>query len=246
MQARILLADDDAHIREVVSVLLTSEGYDVQTAADGNEALQLFKNVQTNACYDEAHNQPYAFFDLIILDVLMPGLSGLEVCKYIREQSNTPVLFLTARSQDADKVRGFTVGGDDYLPKPFSAVEMLARVKALLRRYHRYGGSPIQENRTKLMVGDITIDVSGRRIFGPAGAIALTDFEFSVLLLLAQNKDKIFSAREIYEAVWNEPFLEQSANNVMVHIRNLRRKLGDNPQNPRYIRTVWGRGYTIG
>ena len=237
MQARILLADDDAHIREVVSVLLTSEGYDVQTAADGNEALQFFESAQS---------QPSAVFDLVILDVLMPGLSGLEVCKHIREQSNTPVLFLTARSQDADKVRGFTVGGDDYLPKPFSAIEMLARVKALLRRYHRYGGSPIQENRTKIMVGDIIIDASGRRIVSPAGVIALTDFEFSVLLLLAQNKGTIFSAREIYETVWNEPFLEQSTNTVMVHIRNLRRKLGDNPQNPRYIRTVWGRGYTIG
>ena len=232
MQAHLLLADDDAHIREVVCVLLESEGYAVHTAVDGVEALQLF---ETNMG-----------FDLIILDVLMPGLSGLDVCKRIREQSNTPVLFLTARSQDADKVRGFVAGGDDYLPKPFSAIEMLARVNALLRRYHRYGGSPAQTQRTKLTVGDITIDVSGRHVFGPAGAIALTDFEFSVLLLLAQHRGTIFSAREIYEAVWDEPFLEQSANTVMVHIRNLRRKLGDNPQNPRYIRTVWGRGYTIG
>lgn len=228
-QARILLADDDPDILEVVSVLLASEGYRVDAARDGLEALAL----------------AWHPFDLAILDVMMPKASGLEVCERLRLSSNAPILFLTARSQDADKVAGLAVGGDDYLVKPFSTPELLARVKAMLRRYRQYGSAQGVQTGETIQAGPVLIDTRARRVSKGGTPVALTDLEYEVLLALARNRGRVVSARELYENVWRSMYLPQSNNTVMAHIKNLRKKLEADPRDPQIVRTAWGRGYTI-
>lgn len=228
-QARILLADDDPDILEVVSVLLASEGYRVDAARDGLEALAL----------------AWHPFDLAILDVMMPKASGLEVCERLRLSSNAPILFLTARSQDADKVAGLAVGGDDYLVKPFSTPELLARVKAMLRRYRQYGSAQGMQTGETIQAGPVLIDTRARRVSKGGTPVALTDLEYEVLLALARNRGRVVSARELYENVWRSMYLPQSNNTVMAHIKNLRKKLEADPRDPQIVRTVWGRGYII-
>ena len=228
-QARILLADDDPDILEVVSVLLASEGYRVDAARDGLEALAL----------------AWHPFDLAILDVMMPKASGLEVCERLRLSSNAPILFLTARSQDADKVAGLAVGGDDYLVKPFSTPELLARVKAMLRRYRQYGSAQGGQTGETIQAGPVLIDTRARRVSKGGTPVALTDLEYEVLLALARNRGRVVSARELYENVWRSMYLPQSNNTVMAHIKNLRKKLEADPRDPQIVRTAWGRGYTI-
>lgn len=225
---KILIADDDAQIREVLRILLQSEGYEVVEAADGREAIHL-------AGED---------VDLMILDIMMPGTNGFSACAEIRKQSSAPVIFLSARSQDSDKTMGFSVGGDDYLAKPFSASELLARVKAALRRYLVYGAKP-REQADILHISDIVIDQEAKRVLRDGNEIFLTDIEYGVLLLLAKNRKKVFSVQNIYESVWQEPYYYSANNTVMVHMRNIRKKLGDSAQNGEIIRTVWGRGYRI-
>ncbi|EJU33310.1 response regulator receiver domain protein [Slackia sp. CM382] len=228
-QARILLADDDPDILEVVSVLLASEGYRVDAARDGLEALALARHP----------------FDLAILDVMMPKASGLEVCERLRLSSNAPILFLTACSQDADKVAGLAVGGDDYLVKPFSTPELLARVRAMLRRYRQYGSVQGAQTGETIQAGPVLIDTRARRVSKGETPVALTDLEYEVLLALARNRGRVVSARELYENVWRSMYLPQSNNTVMAHIKNLRKKLEADPRDPQIVRTVWGRGYTI-
>lgn len=228
-QARILLADDDPDILEVVSVLLASEGYRVDAARDGLEALALARHP----------------FDLAILDVMMPKASGLEVCERLRLSSNAPILFLTARSQDADKVAGLAVGGDDYLVKPFSTPELLARVRAMLRRYRQYGSVQGAQTGETIQAGPVLIDTRARRVSKGGTPVALTDLEYEVLLALARNRGRVVSARELYENVWRSMYLPQSNNTVMAHIKNLRKKLEADPRDPQIVRTAWGRGYTI-
>ncbi len=226
---KILFADDDPEIRSVVRVLLESEGYEVIEAADGEEAVRLA---------DET-------MDLIILDVMMPCKNGILACVEIRSRLTVPILFLTARTQDSDKTVGFSAGADDYLAKPFSYAELAARVKALIRRYHVYKGK-------ETAVGDGTISVRGLSIsrldgtvFREGEEIRLTDLEYRILLLLASNRGKIFTIENIYESVWEEPFFYSATNTVMVHIRNLRKKLEIDPKNPSYVVNVWGKGYRI-
>ena len=224
----VLFADDDPEIREVLRLLLTSEGYAVVEASDGREVLELL---------DDS-------IDLVILDVMMPDMGGYAVCAEIRKRSPVPVLFLTAKGQDSDKTMGFSAGGDDYLVKPFSYTELISRVKAMLRRYYVYGAKQT-ENGILRCCGDIEIDPGQCRVCVNGKEISLTDTEYRILLLLARHPKKVFSAQNIYESIWNEPFFYTSNNTVMVHIRNIRRKLGDDPQNCRTIRTVWGKGYRI-
>lgn len=228
-QKRILIADDDADIREVMRVLLTSEGFCVVEAADGDEAV---------AKIDDA-------IDLYILDIMMPGQSGYQVCLKIRESSNSPILFLTAKSQDSDKSMGFSSGGDDYLVKPFSYAELITRVKALLRRYYVYRGKPEQERENIIAIRDLEINRDSSEVKMAGREIALTTLEYQILLLLAENPKKVFSAQNIYESIWNEPYFYSCNNTIMVHIRNLRRKLEADPESPQYIKTVWGKGYRI-
>ncbi|MCQ4636522.1 response regulator transcription factor [Anaerovorax odorimutans] len=226
---KILFADDDPEIREVVRILLESEGYEVVEATNGNEAVSMADSS----------------IDLVILDVMMPGCSGVTACAEIRKNSTVPILFLTAKTQDSDKTVGFSAGGDDYLAKPFSYSELIARVKAMLRRYYVYCGKQTTEDREKLQVKDLQIDTGINEVRKNGTKIALTDLEYRILYLLASNRKKIFTIQNIYESVWNEPYFYNSNNTVMVHIRNLRKKLEDDPQNPKYITNVWGKGYRI-
>lgn len=226
---KILFADDDPEIREVLRLLLTSEGYTVLESSNGEELLkQLDDSV-----------------DLVILDVMMPGLGGYAVCSEIRKRSAVPVLFLTAKSQDSDKALGFSVGGDDYLVKPFSYTELISRVKAMLRRYYVYGAKSAEQDNIIHCCGSIEIDPSQCIVRQDGKEILLTDTEYRILYLLASHPKKVFSVQNIYESIWNEPYFYHSNNTVMVHIRNIRRKLGDDPQNAHTIRTVWGKGYRI-
>lgn len=226
---KILYADDDPEIREVLRLLLTSEGYQVLEASNGQEVLDLLD----------------ASVDLVILDVMMPGPSGYTACAEIRKHLAVPVLFLTAKSQDSDKTLGFSVGGDDYLVKPFSYSELISRVKAMLRRYYIYGAKQTEQSSIIRCCGTIEINPSQCMVRQDGREVILTDTEYRILLLLASHQKKVFSVQNIYESVWNEPYFFSSNNNVMVHIRNIRRKLGDDPQNSRTIRTVWGKGYRI-
>lgn len=226
---KILFADDDPEIREVLRLLLAGEGFAVEEAASGTEVLKKL---------DDS-------VGLVILDVMMPGLGGYAVCAEIRKQSAVPVLFLTAKSQDSEKALGFSVGGDDYLVKPFSYTELISRVKAMLRRYYVYGAKVGEENRVIRCCGTVEIDPDQCVVRQDGQEVPLTDTEYHILLLLASHQKKVFSAQNIYESVWNEPYFYTSNNTVMVHIRNIRRKLGDDPQNCRTIRTVWGKGYRI-
>ena len=226
---KILFADDDPAIREVLRLLLTGEGYQVEEAANGAQVLEKL---------DES-------VGLVILDVMMPDMNGYAVCTEIRRRSAVPILFLTAKSQDSDKTLGFSAGGDDYLVKPFSYSELVSRVKAMLRRYYVYGARPAESDGVLRCCGDVEIDPRQGVVRQCGRELSLTETEYRILLLLASHPSKIFSVQNIYESVWNEPYFYSSNNTVMVHIRNLRRKLGDDPQNGRTIRTIWGRGYRI-
>ena len=226
---KILFADDDPEIREVLQLLLTSEGSQVEAASNGEELLSRL---------DDS-------VDLVILDIMMPGMGGYHVCAEIRKQSAVPVLFLTAKSQDSDKTMGFSAGGDDYLVKPFSYTELISRVKAMLRRYYVYGAKAPEQSQVLRCCGNIEIDLNRCVVRRDGQEVVLTDTEYRILCLLATHPKKVFSVQNIYESIWDEPFLYTSNNTVMVHIRNIRRKLGDDPQNCQTIRTVWGRGYRI-
>lgn len=225
---KILIVDDEEDIREVVRLLLESEGYQVAEAASGGEALALI---------DETT-------DLILLDVMMPGLSGFDVCRRIREKTAAPVIFLTARTLEQDKQQGFAAGGDDYLAKPFSMVELKSRVAAALRRYIVYG-SRKEQKKGEIALKDIIIDTAASRVRRGGEVLNLTETEYRILLLLAGHRQQVFSIQKIYEQVWEEPYLYTANSTVMVHVRNLRRKLGDDREDGEIIRTVWGRGYVV-
>lgn len=226
---KILFVDDDPEIREALRLLLSCEGYETLEASCGKEVLELIDDT----------------VDLVILDVMMPEINGYTICAEIRKRYTVPVLFLTAKSQDSDKTLGFSVGGDDYLVKPFSYNELMNRVKAILRRYYVYGAKASEKSSIIYCCGNIEIDTSRCLVKVDGEEVVLTDIEYRILLLLASHPQRIYSAQNIYELVWNEPYTYSSNNNVMVHIRNIRKKLGDDPQNNYTIRTVWGKGYRI-
>lgn len=224
----VLVVDDNAEIREGIRILLESEAYTVIEAKDGTEALSVLS--------DDV--------DMLILDIMMPGKSGLSVCEEIRKTSNVPILFLSAKSHDSDKMMGLMIGADDYLPKPFSYPELLGRVKALLRRYTVYRGKSEPQNVDRsISVDGLTIDEGKGQTFLHGKEVRLTETEFQILLLLVANRKRVFSAQEIYEKVWNCRYNLSSSGTVMVHIRKLRMKIESDPQDPRFIKTVWGKGY---
>lgn len=225
----ILIVDDNQEIREIIEILLTGEGFQAVQAKDGMTALELLKERE---------------FDLIILDIMMPGMNGYQMCLEIRKMSNAPILFLSARTKDSDKTLGFSSGGDDYLPKPFSYNELLNRVKALIRRYHVYKGKEETDDRSRtLQYQQLKIDESVGQVTKNGISIELTDTEYRILLLFLKNRGQIFSAERLYEAIWEEPYYYGANNTVMVHIRNLRKKIEDDANKPGVIKTVWGKGY---
>ncbi|MGF7046988.1 DNA-binding response OmpR family regulator [Paenibacillus sp. DS2015] len=222
----ILVADDDSEIRDVIHVYLRNEGYHVLEAADGQEAINV---IQTTS------------IQLVILDVMMPRMDGITACLKIREISNTPIIMLSAKQEDIDKITGLTTGADDYMIKPFNPLELLARVKAQLRRQSLIGK---EEFNSLLIIKDLIIDKNKHSVKVNGTDVSLTPLEFAILSLLASRPGQVFSSEQIYESVWKEPY-GYSDNTVMVHIRNLREKLEKNPREPLYIKTVWGVGYKI-
>ena len=222
----VLIVDDDADIRNVLEILLKNK-YFVAEASDGSSAIE----------YVSAHPD----VDLIILDVMMPGISGFETCSHLRELSHAPILFLTAKSAEADRLSAYGSGGDDFLSKPFSHQELLAKVNSLLRRYREYRG----KNDGVISVGDLEVDLSGHSVKYQGSHVSMTDTEYAILEHLMKRRGNTVTAAELYESVWGEKFLSGSGNTVMVHVLNLRRKIEENPSSPKIIRTVWGKGYQI-
>ena len=225
-RSRILIVDDDPDIRRVLTLLLR-DSYEISQASDGAAALKLLK-AQGDT-------------DLVVLDVMMPGMDGFETCAQIRAFSKVPILFLTAKSAEEDLLRAYAGGGDDFLSKPFSPGEFTAKVRSLLRRWQEYRGKPA----TALDLGGLEVDRASRSVRRGGKAIALTDTEYAILEHLLDRRGNTVTAQEMYEAVWKERFLQGSSNTVMVHVLNLRRKVEEDPSNPRLIRTVWGKGYQI-
>lgn len=228
MNEKIMVVDDHDDIREVIHVLLTNEGYQIIEAKNGKEALELL---------DDS-------IDLIILDVMMPEMNGYQVCLLMREKTNAPILFLTAKGQESDKTLGFSSGEDDYLTKPFSYNELNVRVKALLRRYHVYQGKK-EEAKAIIRLNDLEIDQEHKEVYLNKNKLSLTDIEYEILDYLVLNRKQVISTSQLFETIWHENYYYGANNTIMVHIRNLRKKIEEDPQNPRIIKTVWGKGYYI-
>jgi len=225
-QSQILIVDDDPDIRNVLRLLLESD-FTLFDAPDGPGALALLRENKA--------------IDLVILDVMMPGMDGYATCDALRAFSNVPVLFLTAKSAERDRLSAYRSGGDDFLSKPFSKAELLAKISSLLRRYKEYRGKPEEA----LAIENLEVDFAARSVVSNGKNVTLTDTEFSILEYLLRHRGQTVTAQELYENVWKEQFLPGSNNTVMVHLLNLRRKIETTPSSPKIIRTVWGKGYQI-
>lgn len=224
----ILIVDDEKEIRELIQIYLSNENYETIMASNGAEALKVLEKKDV---------------DLVILDIMMPEMDGIEACMKIRKEKDMPIIMLSAKSQDMDKILGLTTGADDYVCKPFNPLELLARVKGQLRRYNKQiTASPKKEGIIE--IDELIININSHEVKLSNKDIKLTPREFDILLLLAQNRGIVFSIERIYQAVWKEEFYE-SDNTVMVHIRKIREKLEEDSRTPKYIKTVWGVGYKI-
>lgn len=229
MAPLILIAEDNPEIRGLLRLYLEGEGLRVLEAENGDEALAKAR-AETP--------------DLAILDVMMPGLSGYEVTRALRRFSEMPILILSAKSEDNDKILGLNLGADDYVTKPFNPIEVLARVKSQLRRYTTLGGRPKEDDALLFRNGGIVLDDGAKSVSVDGEPVNLTPIEYNILLLLMKNPGRVFSTGQIYELVWNDPSLG-SENTVAVHIRHLREKIEIDPANPRYVKVVWGLGYKM-
>lgn len=225
---KILVCDDDKEIVEAINIYLSGEGFEVIGVYDGYDALKVLETSKV---------------DLLIVDVMMPGLDGIRTTLKVRERSSIPIIILSAKSEDTDKILGLNIGADDYLTKPFNPLELVARVKSQLRRYKKLGNISIPESQ-KVVVGDLEIDDETKEVTIAGEMIKLTPIEYNILLLLAKNAGKVFSIDEIYEQIWNEEAIGAD-NTVAVHIRHIREKIEINPKEPRYLKVVWGVGYKI-
>jgi len=233
MDYTVMICDDDPDILNALEIYLRQDGYSVIRATNGSEAIQKAKS-------DDVH--------LIVLDVMMPGTDGLHAAVKIREFSNVPIVFLSAKSEDTDRVLGLNMGGDDYITKPFNPVELLARVRAALRRYARLGGlGGIQAQTDETGVyhtGGLVLNDNKKLVLAEGETVNLTQLEYNILKLLMSNQDRVFSSDQIYEAVWNEPAFHVSKT-VSVHIRHIREKIEINPKEPQYLKVVYGLGYKV-
>ena len=224
--AHILVVDDEPDLRDVLRILLEANHYRVTEAANAEQALARVQSDRT--------------IQLVLLDVMLPDLSGVEICRRIREMTNIPVIFLTALSKDQDKAQAYRSGGDDYLSKPFSRAELLLKVESQLRRYQVYQGKARGEQEA---AGQLRVE--NERVYWNGSRIDLTDKEQKIVAFLWAHRGQVCSVADIYESVWQERYLATSSNTVMVHILNLRKKLESNPAQPALIRTIWGKGYQI-
>lgn len=228
MKTNILVVDDDKDIRNLIKVYLENEGYNVLGASNGAEALIMIN--ENN-------------FDLVILDVMMPILDGINTCMRIRETYTMPIIFLSAKDEEIHKIQGLTVGADDYITKPFGSMELIARVKAQLRRYKKFNAES-HNSSSSVTIEDLTINFDTHEVTVRGDKIKLTPKEFDILECLAKNKGMVFSVQKLYETIWNEQFAV-SDTSIVVHITSLRKKIELDPKNPQYIKTVWGVGYKI-
>lgn len=234
-QIKLLVVDDDREIAELAAIYLKEDGYQVLTAYSGKEALKILQ-------LEEIH--------LAILDIMMPDMNGFEVCRYLRKESNIPIIMLSARGNDEDKVEGLTSGADDYVVKPFSPIELKARVKSQLRRFMVLNASPEipQKNASKnqeiLQLNQLTLNLQTHTVTSYGKDVTLTPTEFKILYFLASHVGQVFSTDEIFEAVWQEKFYEAN-NTVMVHIRRIREKIELDSRNAQILKTVWGVGYKV-
>lgn len=230
-QANVLVVDDDREIVGAIAKLLELEGHRVLKAYDGLEALEM------------VHCQPV---DLIVLDVMMPNMDGLSATLAVRRQKNVPILLLSAKSEDADKIAGLSIGADDYLTKPYNPMELAARVNALLRRYFMLGaaGTKSEPAGNRLINGGLVLDTNAKTLSVDGQDVRLTPTEYKLLAFLMGRPGHVFSAAQLYECVWNEPCFS-AENTVMVHIRHLREKIEIDPKKPKYIKVVWGLGYKM-
>ncbi|MEB9381579.1 response regulator transcription factor [Bacillus cereus] len=224
---KILIVDDDIEIRKIVSIYLKNEGYEIMDVSDAIEALETLRNTT---------------IDLIILDIMLPKMDGIEACLKIREQYQMPIIFLSAKDEDIDKIQGLMSGAEDYITKPFNPLELMARIKSQLRRYRVYQTEEVKQFIHE--IGHLKVDEETRQVFIRNEEVRLTPKEFDILSLLVRNKGKVFSVEKIYEMVWEDSFYK-SDNTVMVHITKIREKIEENPRQPVYLKTVWGVGYRV-
>ena len=224
---RILIADDDKEIRNLLKIYLERELYMIDTAINGDEALQLFN--QNN-------------YNLVILDLMMPKVDGIEVCRKLRDKTNVPILMLTAKDHEVDKILGLSIGADDYITKPFSIHEVVARVKALMRRFLVLGSNINVQEKTTLTFKGLTIDLNTYTVHTNKEEINLTGKELELLKFFTSNPGQVFTKTQLFRNVWDDNYIEDD-NTVMVHIRKLRKKIEIDPSNPKFIQTVWGIGY---
>ena len=227
--AKILVCDDDKEIVEAIEIYLMQEGYEVEKAYDGEEAVKLLQKEEV---------------DLLIIDVMMPKLDGIRATLKIRESNNMPIIILSAKSEDTDKILGLNVGADDYVTKPFNPLELVARVKSQLRRYTQLGSTANIVSKAVYTVGGLSINDDLKEVTVDGEVVKLTPIEYNILLLLVKNQGKVFSIDQIYENIWNENAIGVD-NTVAVHIRHIREKIEINPKEPRYLKVVWGVGYKI-
>lgn len=230
MAETILVLDDEQTIADLVEVYLKNENYNVRKFYSGLDAL---------ACVE------HESLDLAILDVMLPDISGFDLCRKIREKHNFPILMLTAKEEEIDKINGLALGADDYITKPFRPLELIARVKAQLRRYKKYNSSETGGEERMLAFSGLVVNVQTHECMLDERPLSLTPTEFSILWVLCRSRGKVVSCEEIFREVWGDRYFCNSNNTVMVHIRHLREKMHDSAEHPRYIKTVWGVGYKI-
>ncbi|MCI8638778.1 MAG: response regulator transcription factor [Coprococcus sp.] len=227
--SKILVCDDDKDIVEAIDIYLTQEGYQILKAYNGEEAIKVLKNNEV---------------DLLIIDVMMPRLDGIRATLKIRENMSMPIIILSAKSEDADKILGLNIGADDYVTKPFNPLELVARVKSQLRRYTQLGSTANAQNKNEFKTGGLVIRDDLKEVTVDGELVKLTPIEYNILLLLVKNQGKVFSIDQIYESIWNEEAIGAD-NTVAVHIRHIREKIEINPKEPRYLKVVWGVGYKV-
>ena len=225
-QYNVLVVDDDKEITEAIEIYLTNEGYNVFKANDGIEALEVIDN-------NEVH--------LVLLDIMMPKMDGTRVTVKIREELEIPIIMLSAKSEDTDKVMGLNLGADDYITKPFNPLELIARVNSQIRRYTRF--SNFKKKEDEIVIGTLVLDKAAKKVSVDGNEVKLTPIELKILTLFMENEGRVFSIEEIYERVWNEP--AYNVDTVAVHVRHIREKIEINPKEPRYLKVVWGIGYKI-
>lgn len=225
----ILVCDDDKEIVDAIDIYLSQEGYHILKAYDGLQAIEIMKK-------EEVH--------LILLDIMMPNLDGIRATRKIRETSSVPIIMLSAKSEDVDKILGLNIGADDYITKPFNPLELIARVKSQLRRYTQLGNLATEEKEAVYVCGGLVVNDDLKTVTVDGEPVKLTPIEYNILVLLIKNQGKVFSIEQIYENIWNEEAIGAD-NTVAVHIWHIREKIEINPREPRYLKVVWGIGYKI-